>query len=114
MGMTELGTALEQDLPLKILLLNNQTLGMVKQLQDHYCGARYCSVHFAKNPDFQHLAMAYGALNLRVSDPGELASKMEQFLNHPGMAVLEVMVPNLDNVYPMVLAGSGLDEMEGI
>lgn len=113
MGMPELGTAMEQGLPLKILLLNNQTLGMVKQLQDHYCEGRYSSVHFQKNPDFQHLAKAYGALNLKVDSSRELPEKMKEFLNHSGMALLEITVLKTQNVYPMVLSGKGLHEMVG-
>ncbi len=114
MGMSELGTALEQDLPLKILILNNQCLGMVKQLQDHYCEGRHVAVHFQKNPDFQHLARAYGALTLRVADRTELAQKVREFAEHPGLAVLEVIISSKDNVYPMVLTGSGINEMVGL
>lgn len=113
MGMPELGTALEQGLPLKIILINNQTLGMVKQLQDHYCQGRYSSTEFSKSPDFHHLALAFGALSLRVAKRQELAYKMEQFVQHRGMAIMEVVVPARENVYPIVLTGSGLDEMVG-
>lgn len=114
MGMCELGTALEQDLPLKVLILNNQCLGMVKQLQDHYCDGRHVSVHFQKNPDFQHLARAYGALTLRVAEKEELAQKVKEFVEHPGLAVLEVIISSKENVYPMVLTGSGINEMVGL
>lgn len=114
MGMGELGTALENDLPLKILLMNNQALGMVKQLQDFYCGGRHVAVHFKKNPDFHYLALAFGALSLKVSKPEELADKMEQFINHKGLAVLEAITSSKDNVYPIVLAGGGLEELVGV
>lgn len=113
MGMSELGTALEQGLPLKILLLDNQCLGMVKQLQDHYCEGRHVAVNFCKNPDFHYLALAFGALSLQVYKEEELAEKMEQFIAHKGMAVLQVQVPRRDNVYPMVLGGCSLNEMVG-
>ncbi|MDX9871340.1 MAG: biosynthetic-type acetolactate synthase large subunit [Clostridia bacterium] len=113
MGMGELGTALENGLPLKILLLNNQTLGMVKQLQDHYCKGRHFAVHFQKNPDFHHLALAYDALSLKVDKQDELAEKMKEFLQHPGMAVLEVIVSNQNNV-PMVLSGCGIEQLVGL
>lgn len=114
MGMPELGTALEQDLPLKILIINNQTLGMVKQLQDHYCEGRHASVYFKKNPDFSMIAKAYGALSLTATTREELAEKVELFVQHPGMAVLDVSTSSRENVYPMVLAGCGLDEMVGL
>lgn len=114
MGMGELGTAFENDLPLKILLLNNQTLGMVKQLQDHYCEGRHAGVHFKKNPEFHFIARAYSALSLKAQKIEELEQKMEEFINHKGMAVLEVITSSKENVYPMVLAGCGLDQLAGV
>lgn len=114
MGMPELGTALEQGLPLKILLLNNQTLGMVKQLQYHYCEGRYAGVFFGKNPEFQYIAKAYGAMYQRVEQCEELAAKMLDFIKHPGMAILEVIVPCAENTFPVVLAGQSIDQMNGI
>ena len=114
MGMPELGTALEQGLPLKIIIMNNQTLGMVKQLQDHYCGSRYSSVLFKKNPDFQHIALAFGALSLRAVQKEELEEKIKQFMLHEGMAILEVIISNKENTFPVVNSGCGLDEMVGL
>ncbi|MGI6606880.1 MAG: biosynthetic-type acetolactate synthase large subunit [Peptococcia bacterium] len=111
MGMNELGTCLAEDLPLKIVIFNNKTLGMVKQLQDHYCEGRYASVYFRKLPEFQYIARAYGALGLVVQKKEELAEKMAEFMRHPGLAILEVELSSEYNVYPMVLAGKGLDEM---
>lgn len=111
MGMSELGTCLEEELPLKIIIFNNYSLGMVKQLQDHYCGGRHVSVHFKKTPDFQYLARAYGALSLRVEKQEELADNLERLIKHPGMVILEVLLSSSHNVYPMVLGGKGLDEM---
>lgn len=111
MGMPELGTCLAEDLPLKIILFNNKTLGMVKQLQDHYCERRHTSVYFRKLPDFQYIARAYGALSLSARDKKELPEKLEQLLRHPGLGILEIEIPAEYNVYPMVLGGQGLDEM---
>lgn len=111
MGLPELGTAMEQGLPLKILLLNNSYLGMVKQLQDYYSSGRYTAVEFTANPDFRHLALAYGALYLPVEKEEELLLALPQFLAHPGMAILEARVSAAENVYPMVLAGASLEEM---
>lgn len=111
MGMSELGTCLEEDLPLKIIIFNNQSLGMVKQLQDHYCEGRHVSVHFKKMPDFQYLARAYGALSLRVERQEELSENLEKFIHHSGLAILEILLSSRHNVYPMVLGGKGLDEM---
>jgi acetolactate synthase-1/2/3 large subunit len=114
MGMGELGTAMENDLPLKILLLNNQSLGMVKQLQDHYCEGRHVAVHFQKNPNFHYLTLAYNALSLKAQKKDELEEKMEKFINHKGMVVLEVITSSKENVYPMVLAGCGLEQLAGV
>lgn len=111
MGLPELGTAMENRLPLKVLLLNNSYLGMVKQLQDFYSGGRYTAVEFTANPDFSHLALAYGALHLPVHNEAELAEAMPRFLAHPGLAVLEARVAPEENVFPMVLTGASLDEM---
>ncbi|MDD2211477.1 MAG: biosynthetic-type acetolactate synthase large subunit [Clostridia bacterium] len=111
MGIPELGTCLEEELPLKIIIFNNQALGMVKQLQDHYCEGRHVSVHFKKLPKFQDLARAYGALSLRVEKQEELSEKLEKFIQHPGLVILEVLFSSHHNVYPMVLNAQGLDEM---
>ena len=112
MGMPELGTAKEQKLPLKILLLNNSYLGMVKQLQDCYVGARHTAVTFTDNPDFKYLAKAYGALYLQVTKAGDLPEALNSFMKHSGMVILEAKVDPRENVYPMVLGGKGLDQME--
>lgn len=114
MGMPELGTALEQNLPLKIVLLNNQTLGMVKQLQDHYCESRYSGVFFTKNPNFEYLAKAYGALYHRVEKRAELSDKMAEIIKYPGLAIIEILVSSKENTFPIVLAGQGLNEMVGL
>jgi len=112
MGMPELGTALEQDLPLKILLFNNQTLGMVKQLQDYYCDSRYSNVFFAKNPSFEYLGKAFGAMYQKVERREDLPEMMAKFINHSGMALLEVIVSSKENTYPFVVNGISLNEIE--
>lgn len=114
MNMPELGTALEQGLALKILLLNNQTLGMVKQLQDFYCDSRYSGVCFSKNPEFEHIARAYDAMYQRAERREELADKMEKFIKHPGLAFLEVMVPREENTFPFVKNGKTIAQMQGV
>ena len=112
MGMPELGTAKEQKLPLKILLLNNQYLGMVKQLQYSYCDRRYTAVQFTDNPEFKYFAKAYGAAYISVAKAEELPEAMAQFIGQPGMVILEAFVTPEENVYPMVVGDKGLDEME--
>ncbi|HCP14258.1 MAG TPA: biosynthetic-type acetolactate synthase large subunit [Peptococcaceae bacterium] len=112
MGMPELGTAKEQKLPLKVLLLNNSYLGMVKQLQDCYIEGRHTAVTFTDNPEFKYLAKAYDALYLKVEEAEELPAALAKFIQHPGMVILEARVAPEENVYPMVLGGRGLDQME--
>ncbi|MDR1193982.1 MAG: biosynthetic-type acetolactate synthase large subunit [Peptococcaceae bacterium] len=113
MGLPELGTAKERRLPVKILLLNNDYLGMVKQLQDFYCDHRYAAVAFSDNPDFGALAAAYGADYFLAADQAALSLALPAFLAAPGLAVLEARVAPEENVYPMVLAGQNLDQMIG-
>ena len=112
MGLAELGTCLEENLPLKIILINNQALGMVKQLQDHYCQGRHTAVHFRRRPEFKYLAKAYGALSLTVEKAVDLREKINELLSRPGLGLLEIKVAAGENVYPVVLGGKGLEEME--
>jgi acetolactate synthase-1/2/3 large subunit len=114
MGLPELGTAREQKLPIKILLLNNSYLGMVKQLQDFYCGRRYAAVRFTDNPDFGGLMKAYGGSHYPVSRPEELPAALTAFLADPGMAMLEARTAYEEIVLPMVLGGNSLSQMEGV
>lgn len=113
MGLPELGTAKEQKLPIKILLLNNSSLGLVKQLQDYYCGQRYAAVFFDDNPDFGLLIRAYGGSYYPASDEASLRAAMPAFLAGPGLALLDAKVAREENVLPMVLSGNALDKMEG-
>lgn len=114
MGLPELGTAKEQKLPIKILLLNNSYLGMVKQLQDFYCGQRYAAVQFTDNPDFGCLMKAYGGSHYLVTREEDLSQALADFLADPGMAMLEARVAYEENVLPMVLGGNCLSQMEGV
>lgn len=112
MNNMELGTAREQKLPLKILLLNNSHLCLVKQLQDCYCNQKHTAVSFTDNPEFKHFAKAYGAAYLSLEKAEDLPQVMESFLSSPGMVILEAFVTWEENVYPMVVGDRGLDEME--
>ena len=113
MGMPELGTAKEQHLPIKILLLNNDTLGLVRQLQKYYSDQRYVAVNFSGNPDFGGLIRAYGGSYYPVTQEAELGPALEAFLNDPGLTLMEAKVAPEENVLPMVLSGQTLDQMEG-
>jgi len=111
MGMPELGTIAERELPIKILLFNNRTLGMVRQLQHYYCGQRYRFVDFQKLPDFMALAQAYGAKGYRIEKTEGALEILEEALTNKQFSIIECVLDPEDLVSPIVLAGNGLDEM---
>ncbi|MHB9093180.1 MAG: biosynthetic-type acetolactate synthase large subunit [Eubacteriales bacterium] len=110
MCMQEFGTAVEQNLPVKVIILNNQSLGLVRQLQEFYCDRRYMAVNFSKNPDFVKFAGVYDSLGLRVTEPGQLRGLLEQALKAEGPVIVDCVTNPEENVYPMVLAGQSLSQ----
>lgn len=112
MALGEMGTAMQEDLPIKILLFNNNALGLVKQLQHFYSGQRYSSVHIKGNPDFVALAKSYGAEGLRISNKEEVVPALREALTNGKLTIIECIVGDNELVYPMVLNGKGLHEME--
>ena len=114
MGLPELGTAAEQGLPLKILLINNGSLGLVKQLQDYYCDGRRTASAYSFNPDFGALIRAYGGGYYLAADEVTLAGVLPVFFADDRLALLEVRVSGEENALPMVLAGDALDAMTGV
>jgi len=110
MCMQEFGTAVEQGLPVKVIILNNKSLGMVRQLQEFYCDKRYTATIFQKNPDFVKFAGVYDSLGLRVSEPGQLRSALEQALKVKEPVIIDCIINQDENVYPMVLAGQPLSQ----
>lgn len=110
MTMQELGTMIEQELGVKILILNNYALGMVRQLQEFYCEGRYMAVNFKFHPDFEILAKAYGIPAYTFRTEEEVVSSLPKALSEPGPAIINCIVPLEENVSPMVLAGQGISE----
>jgi acetolactate synthase-1/2/3 large subunit len=110
MTIQELATMMEQKLPLKILILNNQVLGMVRQLQHFYCEGRHIAVDFQFHPDFMMLAKAYGIDGYTMQTEEDVVKLLPQALSAPGPALINCIVPRDENVMPMVLAGKGIDE----
>lgn len=107
----ELATAVEYGLPVKIALMNNGYLGMVRQWQEMFYSRRYSSVHLSpSNPDFARLAESFGAVGMRVTRPAEIRPAVEEAMEIQGPVVIEFQVEPEINVYPMVPAGAGLDE----
>ena len=110
MTMQELGTMMEQGLPIKIFILNNSVLGMVRQIQEFYYQARYMAVNFKFHPDFAALARAYSIPGYTVQTEEELQKVLPEVLATPGPALVNCLTPADENVTPMVMAGKGIHE----
>ena len=111
MTMFELATIAEYNIPCKIVILNNNFLGMVKQWQDLFYAKRYSGT-VMKNPNFAMLAESFGIKGMRCDQKGDIARSVGEMLAHPGPVVAEFCVEPHEHVYPMVPAGKGLHEME--
>ena len=110
MNIQELATIAEQQLPIKIVILNNNYLGMVRQWQEIFHERRYSSTPML-GPDFVKLADAYNILGLRVTSKESVNETIEKGLNHPGPVIMEFIVEKEENVFPFVPPGASLDEM---
>lgn len=106
----ELGTIAQENLNIKVMILNNSFLGMVRQWQQLFFDNRYSFVNIT-NPDFVMLSTAYGIAAARVSERDDLASAIRTMLDHKGPYVLEVVVETEQNVFPMVPAGCGVADV---
>ena len=111
MNIQELATIVQNRLPVKVVILNNCYLGMVRQWQELFYKQNYMCTCMEGQPDFVKLAEAYGAEGYRITEESELASTLKKALESPNPAVIDVKVAREENVYPMVPAGKGLDEM---
>lgn len=109
MTVQELGVIAQENLPVKILILNNQYLGMVRQWQELFFDERYSFTEM-HNPDFVKIAEAYGIKAFKVSDRAELDSALDEFLNSKEACLLEVVVENQHNVFPMIAPGASVAE----
>ena len=111
MCMHELGTILEQELPIKILVFNNTVLGMVRQLQYHYSGQRYSGVHFNKTVDFMALAKAYGAAGYQITSKEEAPEILKEAFSNGRFTIVEIAIDPDDLCLPIVLGGHSIDDM---
>jgi acetolactate synthase-1/2/3 large subunit len=110
MNIQELGVIVQENLPIKIVLLNNGYLGMVRQWQELFFDARYSFTEL-KNPDFIKIADGYGIQARRVQNREQLEKAINQMLNAKEPYLLEVVVEKQGNVFPMVPSGAGVDEV---
>ena len=113
MCIQELATIAYNKLPVKIVLLNNGVLGMVRQLQKFFYGERYSQTDLDGNPDFVKVAEAYGIRGIRVDSYEQVRSAISEGLKHPGPVLLEFMVSRDDDVLPIVPPGKPITEMLG-
>ncbi|MDX2433588.1 MAG: biosynthetic-type acetolactate synthase large subunit [Desulfobacterales bacterium] len=111
MNIQELATAVEYNLPVKIAILNNYSLGMVRQWQQLFYDRRYSHSTFTQHPDFVKLAEAYGAVGLRTDKPGEVEQVIKKALSINKPVIMDFIVENEECVYPMVPAGAPISDM---
>jgi len=112
MNIQELGTAVESNLPVKIAIINNGFLGMVRQWQEIFYQKRYSHTELPKTPDFVKIAQAYGAKGLRAQREEEVEAIIEEAFATDGVVVMDFIVAPEEGVYPMVKPGAPLDEMD--
>ena len=110
MTIQELGLCAQWEVGVKIVLLDNNYLGMVRQWQQLFFDRRYSSVAL-QNPDFVKIADGFGLSGRQISDPAELPGAVAEMLAHEGPYLLHVLVEQEDNVFPMVPAGCAVDEI---
>jgi len=112
MNSQELATAVQYRLPIKVAILNNGCLGMVRQWQEFFYGKRYASSSLeGVSPDFVKLAEAYGAVGLRATKPEEVVPVLKKAFSIPEPVVIDFVIDPEENVYPMVPAGEPLNQM---
>lgn len=107
----ELATAVQYELPVKIVVMNNGYLGMVRQWQEMFYDRTYSEVDISVAPNFVKLAEAYGAAGFRAERPGELQHALSAAFSHKGVAVVDVAVSKEENVFPIVPAGANARDM---
>ena len=113
MCIQEMATCKQYDLPVKVILLNNGYMGMVRQWQEFFYESRYAHSYVDALPDFVKLAESFGHVGMRVEKPDELEAAMrEAFAMQDRFVFLDVIVDPAENVYPMIAAGKGHHEME--
>jgi len=111
MNVQELATAVQYRLPIKVAILNNHSLGMVRQWQELFFNERYSETIMDVQPDFVRLAEAYGAVGLRADDPRDVVPCLEKALSVQGPVVMDFIVDPEEKVFPMVPPGHGNDQM---
>jgi acetolactate synthase I/II/III large subunit len=111
MNVQELATAVTEQIPVKVFLMNNGYMGMVRQWQERFWDGRYSAVDNGTSPDWVKLAEAFGATGLRVEDAADLEDTMTKAIETDGPVLVDVRVTAEENVYPMIAPGSAARDM---
>ncbi len=111
MNIQELSTAKQYRAPVKVFILNNQYMGMVRQWQELLHGGRYAESYTDSLPDFVKLAEAYGARGIRCSDPKDLDRAIKEMIDHPGLVIFDCVVEAEENCFPMIPSGKAHNDM---
>ncbi|MEW9670750.1 biosynthetic-type acetolactate synthase large subunit [Ammoniphilus sp. 3BR4] len=111
MNIQELAVVSQHNIPVKIVIINNKCLGMVRQWQELFYDNRYSHIDLSHSPDFVKVAEAYGVKGLRAETEEQAREVWQEALNHKGPVVVEFVVEPEENVYPMVASGCTLDQM---
>ncbi|MHC5061145.1 MAG: biosynthetic-type acetolactate synthase large subunit [Planctomycetota bacterium] len=113
MTLNELATAVQYELPVKVCILNNGYMGMVRQWQELFYGKRYSNSSL-QNPDFATVARAFGAVGITVDKKEDVAGAVAKMLDQTKPCVVDFKIDRTENVWPMVAAGKSIDEMDGL
>jgi acetolactate synthase-1/2/3 large subunit len=111
MNIQELSTMMQYRLPLKIFILNNRYMGMVRQWQEMFHGSRYSESYMDSLPDFVKLAEAYGMTGLRCDNPADVDKTIKEMIAIKGPVIVDMLVDQNENVYPMIPAGAAHYEL---
>ncbi len=112
MNMQELSTIKQYRLPVKVFILNNEYMGMVRQWQELFHGGRYAETYSDSLPDFVKLAECYGIKGLRATKPDEVDDVIRAMIDHDGPVIADICIDKEENVYPMIPAGAAHHEMK--
>ena len=111
MTMAELATMVENKIPVKFAIINNSYLGMVRQWQEFFYSKSYVATYYTHNPDFVKLAEAFGMLGIRVTDKAQVKAAILKAMEYDGPAIVDFVVEEEENVYPMIPAGTTIHDL---
>jgi acetolactate synthase-1/2/3 large subunit len=111
MNIQELGTATQYRLPVKVFIINNEYMGMVRQWQELNHGGRYSESYSDSLPDFVKLAEAYGWKGITIEGPDDLDAGIQAMIDHPGPVIFDCLVDKEENCFPMIPSGKAHNEM---